>query len=98
MPRYFFDIRDGKFMPDDCGTDLPSLQAARVQAVAVAGELLRDDPEKFLDGDEWHIEVRDGDGLVLFTFAFVATDAPAAATRRPRAEPSGPAMAKPVAP
>jgi hypothetical protein len=65
-------------MPDDVGVDLPNLHAARVQALVLAGGLLNEDPEKFLDGDEWQTEVRDEHGLTFFTFAFVATDAPAA--------------------
>jgi hypothetical protein len=84
VSRYFFDVRDGKFMPDDTGTDLPTLQAARIQALRLAGQMLNEDPEKFLDGDEWQVELRDPDGLVLFTFAFVATDSPAAAKPRVR--------------
>jgi hypothetical protein len=73
MTHYFFDIRDGNFMPDEIGLELPNLAAARVEAVAFAGAMIAGDPAKFL-----HVEVHEGDGLVLFTFAFVATNAPEA--------------------
>jgi hypothetical protein len=78
MRRYFFDVRDGEFIPDDTGADFATLRAARLQAVAMAGAMLSEDPGKFLDGDDWQIELRDESGLIFFTFAFVGTESPAA--------------------
>lgn len=82
MPRYFFDVRDESFIPDDTGLELPDLQAAKVQAVAFAGRMLAEDPDKFLDGDEWLIEIRHEDGLVLYSFAFYGLEAAAAMRAR----------------
>ena len=36
MPRYFFNVYDGIAMPDLVGTELPNLDAARKEALAVA--------------------------------------------------------------
>lgn len=41
MPRFFFHIHDGTFFPDHAGTELPSLNEAYVQAIAMAGEFAR---------------------------------------------------------
>ncbi len=76
MSLYYFDVRDRAAMPDDTGTELASVADARVQAVQFAGKLLAEKAEEFLNGDKWQIEVRHADGLILFTFAFMATDAP----------------------
>lgn len=67
MPRYFFNRTDGFVERDDEGTELSGLPAARRQAVVFAGESLKDDPELAWNGDEFRVEVTDGDGLVLFT-------------------------------
>ena len=74
MQRFFFDIHDDNFQPDDTGTEFPNLLKARTAAVAMAGRMLSDDPDKWLLGDDWHIEVHAGDGLVLFRFGIVAAD------------------------
>jgi hypothetical protein len=78
MPRFFFHIHDGQFLPDREGTELLNLREAKVQAVRLAGELLRDGNEAFWDGEEWQLEVTDEKGLVLFTLDFIATLAPSA--------------------
>ena len=81
MPRYFFDLRDGTYLPDHEGTELPNLQAARVAAVELAGGLLKDGAAKFWDGMEWRVEVKDEAGLLLFILDFSATDSPAVPKR-----------------
>jgi hypothetical protein len=45
MPRYFFDTADGHRFHDTEGTEVKDDAAARVEAVAVMGELLRDRPD-----------------------------------------------------
>jgi hypothetical protein len=47
MPRYFIHVHDGTSMIDDEGTELPDLTAARLAAVRLSGELLRDHPDQF---------------------------------------------------
>ena len=77
MPHYFFDVRDGTYMPDREGTELAGLAAARVAAVELAGALLKDNPAKFWDGDDWRIEVKDDGNVILFVLHFSATDSAA---------------------
>jgi hypothetical protein len=48
MPRYFFDIRDGEFIPDTQGREFIDLEAARIQAVVISGELLKENPSSGL--------------------------------------------------
>lgn len=77
MARYFFDVRDGEYIPDQVGTELPDLAAARVHAVVYSGELLMRNAEQFWRGEEWQLEVKDQQGLILFSLMFLATNAPA---------------------
>ncbi len=78
MPLFFFDIRDGVFIPDDNGTDLPDTEAARLQGAALCAKLLGEKQAEFWQGDPWEVVVRDDHGLVMFTIAFKATALPAA--------------------
>ena len=41
MPRYFFHTQNGDCIRDDQGEELRSVDAAREEAVAVLGEILR---------------------------------------------------------
>jgi hypothetical protein len=97
MPRYFFDVRDGSEEIDPEGTELPHVNAARVEAAKMAGRLLADNADKFWSGDEWTISVRDERGLVLFNLIFLAVDAAASprALVRPAASDPSPSGAAP---
>ena len=79
MPIYHFNVRDGSNIPDPDGTELPNVQAARVEAVKLAGRLLLDEPDTFWEGSDWHVEVTNDRGLILFRLDFMATEAAAAA-------------------
>ncbi|WP_408639606.1 DUF6894 family protein [Roseomonas populi] len=74
MPRYFFHVHDGQYLPDREGTDLPDLTGARLNAVLYTGELLSRDTEGFWNGELWHMDVTDEVGVILFTLDIVATD------------------------
>jgi hypothetical protein len=76
MPRYFFDVTDGEYTPDATGTELPGLEDARLEAVILSGNLLRENPAKFWHGDDWFIDVKDEFAVTLFTLAFRANEAP----------------------
>jgi hypothetical protein len=41
MPRFYFDIDDGRFIPDDEGTDLPNVEAARREGLCTAAEMAK---------------------------------------------------------
>jgi hypothetical protein len=76
MPRFFFDIRDGEYIADREGAVFPDLEAARIQAVIRSGDLLKENPSKFWEGEEWQLEVRDEARRILFILTFMATNAP----------------------
>jgi hypothetical protein len=46
VPRYHFHILADGPSPDPEGVDLPDVAAARIDAVAMLGQMLRDRPEK----------------------------------------------------
>ena len=78
MPLFFFDIANGPdVQPDEDGTDLEGLNAARIEAVRLSGELLKSYPDRFWSTGEWNCTVRDENGLTLFVLHFFATGAPA---------------------
>lgn len=77
MPRFFFDITDVETRTDEHGEELEGLNAARLAAVRLSGEILKDMPDRFWSVGEWSCSVRDEDGLVLFVLHFFATEAPA---------------------
>jgi hypothetical protein len=73
LPRYFFNVHDGRSRLDREGTELPDLKTVREEAVRFAAGLLADHSDEFWQGDEWVLEVADEEGLVLFKLQFVAT-------------------------
>jgi len=84
MPRYHFNVHDGTDLPDVEGTELPSLDHARREAVRYSGCLLRDHADAFWTGEEWRMDVTDERGLILFSLMFVATNAPSTGSPRDR--------------
>jgi hypothetical protein len=80
MPRFFFDISSGADVADvrdEEGEELEGLNAARIVAVRLSGEILRDYPDRFWSVGEWNCTCRDENGLILFVLHFYAQDAPA---------------------
>jgi hypothetical protein len=75
VPRFHFNVRDGTNIPDPKGTELADIRAARTEAVKLAGRLLLDEPDTFWEGSDWHVEVTDDRGVILFRLDFMATDA-----------------------
>jgi len=59
MPRYFFHTQDGRRYPDDEGTELPDLESARLEATRIMAELLKEQPQGFLDTGRLRVEVTD---------------------------------------
>lgn len=77
MPRFYFDVMDGEGIIDEEGEELEDLYAARIVAVRLSGELLRDHPDRFWTVGERSCSVRDESGLILFVLHFHVTEAPA---------------------
>jgi hypothetical protein len=72
VPRYFFNVQDGKNIPDTEGTELAGI--ARNQAIVAAGEMIRSDGHTVWNGSEWRMDVRDEAGNSVFTLRFSADD------------------------
>lgn len=77
MPRFHFNIYDGVSLPDPHGTELPDWHSARIEAIRLSGEIVREDAKRLALGQDWHMEVTDNAGLVLFRLDFSIMEAPA---------------------
>jgi hypothetical protein len=82
MPRYFFHVFDGKALRDREGTELPDYNHARREAISYAGKLLDDDASRIGLGEDWHMEVVDEVGLILFRLDFFVTASPVLTAER----------------
>jgi hypothetical protein len=75
MPRYFFNVHDGRSALDPEGSELSGPDTARVMAIKLAGEIFRDEAERMTFGEVWRVEVLDEAGAVVFKLQ-VSLDAP----------------------
>jgi hypothetical protein len=78
MPQYHFHVYDGRPVKNVNGIELPNIQAARVEALRLAAETIRDAAERADLGDAWRVEVLDEVGLMLFRMDFLIAESPAA--------------------
>ena len=83
MPRYFFNVHDGHDIPDQTGTVLPDLDAARREALRYTCELLGSLNAAFWEGHDWTLECSDEAGAILFRLCFYAVVAEAAGQAPP---------------
>jgi hypothetical protein len=74
MPRYFFNVIDGRSIIDNQGSELAGLKEARVEAIQLAGAILRDEGDTFWNGEEWHMDVTDASGQSVLKLRFSADD------------------------
>ena len=77
--RYFFHAANGERVEDTIGTEFPSQDAAKVGAIRLAGEVIKDAPRMLRgpDARDFRIELTDSTNMLLFTVFVVAVDAPA---------------------
>jgi hypothetical protein len=73
MPRYFFHVHDGKEFPDREGTVLADPEAARMESMIAASEMLRDAALNLWTGEEWTMHVVDERGQPICNLKFSAT-------------------------
>lgn len=83
MPRYFFNVFDGRIDIDPTGAELSGWKDARREAMRVAARIIDDDAESLALGADWHMEVTDERGLILFRLDFHITEAPVLRADRP---------------
>jgi hypothetical protein len=74
MARYFFNVHDGKHLPDDQGVELADRDEAHRQAIVTTGEILRESGRKFLRGDIGEMHVTDESGATVCRLRFSADD------------------------
>lgn len=74
MPRYFFNVKDGRNLTNHTGSEFPDIYAAQNEAIRFSGELLREMGARFWNETEWVLEVSDEDGRVLFVLRFSAEE------------------------
>ena len=56
MPRYYFNLKDGRESLDDVGSEFPDIHAARREAVRYSGDVLRDGAgEEIWAGEIWKL-------------------------------------------
>ena len=82
MAQFFFHTEDGRSISDDDGTELESLAQARVEAIRVMGDILRESPDEVLSTGQLRLTVTDATGLVYFVVDLSATDADASRAQR----------------
>jgi hypothetical protein len=74
MPRYFFNVHDGRDLPDTDGIELAGRDAAHKEAFRAAGEMLKAADRKFLRDDVWEMHVTDDAGATVCRLKFSAED------------------------
>ena len=75
---FHFRTHDGVHAVEPETVELPDLTEARREGVRRAGATLVLDARKLDPAKDWHLDVTDADGTLLYRFEFVTTVAPAA--------------------
>ena len=86
MPRFHFNVYDGVSDIDKEGVELPDWEAARAEAVRVAGQIIKDGAKRIALGEDWRLEVTDHKGLILFRMDFNIMETAATPGQRPIVE------------
>ena len=81
MPRFHFHILNGKNLNDDNGAEFADIEAARIEAVRLAGAVLSEGVSPDLwRGTAWEMVVSDDpelrSGRTFFTLTVSATEGP----------------------
>jgi hypothetical protein len=74
VPRFHFHVYNGLALPDSRGADCADAQAARLEALRLAAELIGDGATRRRLGRAWRIEVTDAAGTLLFRLDFTMPD------------------------
>ena len=77
MERFHFTLEDGERYPDDTGTLLADLNAARGEALKVLTEAVLNWPDDFWRTHHYSVAVTNQDGLALFTLHLSVQEAAA---------------------
>ncbi len=85
MRKFYFHLSDGHQMRDLVGTDFPDLEAARLEAVRIAGEWLRDSADTVAQHRALRFDVSDENRKILTSIAVSVMDPAASMTDAPAA-------------
>lgn len=66
MACFHFVVRTDTHVLLSDSVDLPTLEAARVEAAKRVGSLLKTHADAIWEDKEWQMDVTDGSGLILF--------------------------------
>jgi hypothetical protein len=73
MPQYFFHIRQDDYSSNHAeGLEFPDKEAARTEAAAVCGDMMRGIVGQLANRPEWRLDVSGEGGKLLFRFKFAA--------------------------
>lgn len=72
MPRYFFHVVNGKFMPDSNGLECASPEEVKATAVRAAGEMLHDQGIDLWRTGRWDMYVCDDRNRTCLKLSFSA--------------------------
>ena len=65
MPHYYFDVHGGRAEEDQLGVILPHLDAAKLEALRLAAEIMKEQPLEPGDRRSLRVEIRQHGGGVL---------------------------------
>lgn len=72
MPRFFFNVHDGREIIDEVGLLLRNLSEARHEAILAVADMLRDYGMEFWTGSHWQMYVTDEAGKTVIRLNFSA--------------------------
>ncbi|MBE7181570.1 MAG: hypothetical protein INR71_10255 [Terriglobus roseus] len=75
MPRFHFNVFDGRLIVDPDGIELSGAEAAREEAVRISGGIIEKDAALISAGNAWAMEVTDQLGQIMFRLKFSVTTA-----------------------
>lgn len=75
MSKYYFNVLGTAGDAD--GMDLADIDAARIEAVRLSGELLKEAAGTFWESCSWELQVSDETERVIFALVFSVKDEPA---------------------
>jgi len=74
MPRYYFELWDEQVRSDDEGSEMASVEEARLHGILFAAEYLRDHPELLGRSREVRVTVRDEQARIVQTVVTLAAN------------------------
>ena len=78
MARYYFHMQTDSRSTDTEGTEFPTPQLARAQAIVTCGQMMTDAADGFWCSRPWSITVTDEKGLILWDLSMDGFASPAA--------------------